>query len=214
MKPSLSYKFSRGFKLPFVFLANLLLFACGGGGSESGGGQMAPEPSAPKTNVIAIGDSIGNGFDIAVPWPSLLSGKIGREIINTSVTNVRTSFGVDNIEQLIIENNPSHVVILLGTNDALRNESIPNAINNLQAMVDIARQRDVIPIVGTLPPLTVGRTENSNADEISRGIRRLNNAIVAEVRGALGSGATIIDGVHPNQEGQEIIADAFAGVFQ
>lgn len=194
-----------------TLFVSLLLAACGGGGSDSGGGQMPPEE---KTTVITIGDSIGNGFGIATPWPTILSSRINREIVNTSVTNERTGFGVRNIERLINENNPSHVVILLGTNNALRNESIPNAINDLQTMVDFARARDVIPIVGTLPPLTVGRTEDQNAAAISRGIRRLDNAIVAEVRGALGNGSTIVDGVHPNQEGQEIIAEAFAGVFQ
>lgn len=195
-----------------ITLICLVLCACGGGDSNSGGGQDLS--SLEKTNVIAIGDSIGNGFNIATPWPDLLSGKIAREVINTSVTNERTGFGVRVIEGLIEENNPSHVVILLGTNDALRNESISNAINNLQTMVDIARARDVIPIVGTLPPLTIGAAEDRNAREINQGIRRLNNAVIAGVRGALGNGSTIIDGVHPNQEGQEIIAEAFAQVFQ
>ena len=190
----------------------LFLIACGGGGSESGGEQGQPPP-APKTTVVAIGDSIGNGFDIATPWPSILGGKINREVINMSVTNERTRFGVTVIDQLIDAHNPSHVFILLGTNDALRHESLSGAVNNLQAMVDIARARDVIPIVGTLPPLTIGVQENRNVDTINRGIRRLSNAVIAPVRSALGNGSTIIDGVHPNQEGQELIADAFASVY-
>jgi len=81
-------------------------------------------------------------------------------------------------------------------------------------MVDFARARNVIPIVGTLPPITRSGAENRRANELSSGIRRLNNAVIAEVRGALGNGAsTIADGVHPNQTGQQIIADTFAGVF-
>lgn len=190
----------------------LFLIGCGGGGSESGGEQVTPPP-APKTTVVAIGDSIGNGFDIATPWPSILAGKIDREVINMSVTNERTGFGLTVIDQLIDQHNPSHVFILLGTNDALRHESLSGAVSNLQAMVDIARARDVIPIVGTLPPLTIGPDENRNSDVISRGIRQLSNAVIAPVRGALASGDTIIDGVHPNQEGQELIADAFASVY-
>ncbi|GHA17908.1 multifunctional acyl-CoA thioesterase I/protease I/lysophospholipase L1 [Arenicella chitinivorans] len=190
----------------------LLLIACGGGGSDSGGGQ-APPPPAPKTTVVAIGDSIGNGFDIATPWPSILGGKIDREVINMSVTNERTGFGVTVIDQLIDQHNPSHVFILLGTNDALRNESLSGAVNNLQTMVNIARSRDVIPIVGTIPPLTIGVQENRNTDVINRGIRQLSNAVIAPVRSAIGNGSTIVDGVHPNQEGQELIADAFASVY-
>ncbi|RBP51069.1 SGNH/GDSL hydrolase family protein [Arenicella xantha] len=206
----MSFAFNRS---SLLVLASVFLIACGGGNSDSGGGQVPPEPTAEKTTVIAIGDSIGNGFGIATPWPTILSGKISREMVNTSVTNERTDFGVRNIEILVNEHNPSHVFILLGTNEALRDESISNAISNLQSMVDFARSRDVVPVVGTLPPITADSAQNRRADEISRGIRRLNNAVVAEVRGALGSGETIIDGVHPNQEGQEIIANAFASVF-
>ena len=163
---------------------------------------------------MAIGDSIGTGFGIATPWPELLGGAIGRTVINNSISGEQTGFGVANIERLINDNDPSHVFILLGTNDAIRG-SVPNAISNLQTMVDFARARNVIPIVGTLPPITNSSTQNSRAAEISQGIRGLNNAVVAEVRGALGDGAsTIADGIHPNQSGQQIITQAFADVFQ
>ncbi len=196
-----------------LFLISIFLVACGGGGSDSGGEQAPPTDPVAVRSVVAIGDSIGNGFGIATPWPTLLGGAINRTVVNLSVTNEQTGFGVSNIERLINENDPSHVFILLGTNDAIRG-SVPNALANLQSMVDTARARDVIPIVGTLPPITRSTTENRRADEISRGIRRLNNAVVAEVRGALGNGSsTIADGVHPNQGGQQLITNAFANVF-
>lgn len=194
-----------------ILIVSLFLFACGGGGSDSGGEPAPADPIAIKS-VVAIGDSIGTGFGIATPWPELLGGAISRTVINNSISGEQTGFGVANIERLINDNDPSHVFILLGTNDAIRG-SVPNALNNLQTMVDFARSRNVIPIVGTLPPITRSNSENRRADEISRGIRRLNNAVVAEVRGALGSGATIADGVHPNQSGQQIITDTFASVF-
>ena len=199
-------------------LCALFLTSCGGGSSSSGSGaQTAPPPVAapptPSLSVVAIGDSIGNGFGLATPWPVLLGDILGAPVNNNSVTNEQTDFGVRIIGERLDAVQPTHVVILLGTNDALRG-SVDAAIANLQTMVDMARARNVIPIVGTLPPITRDATENFRAEQISAGIRGLSNARIAGVRGALGDGnATIADGVHPNQMGQQIIADAFAQQF-
>lgn len=192
-----------------------LLCSCGGGGSSSGGQQAptTPDPTAPSQKVITIGDSIGNGFGIAAPWPDRLAGLIAREVENTSVSDEQTSFGLANIESLIAANNPTHVFILLGTNDAIRG-SVNGAVENLQAMVDIAQRNNVIAVVGTLPPITRDAGENQRAEQISQGIRSLNGARIAPVRGMLGDGSqTIADGVHPNNEGQQLIAEAFATQF-
>ena len=193
----------------FLIALGLLSFsACGGGSSNSGGEESVTASS----NVIAIGDSFGTGFGIATPWPPRLSDLIGRPVDNTSVSGEETSFGLANIQALIDQNNPSHVFILLGTNDAIRG-SVPAAISNLQAMVDIAQQNGVIAVVGTLAPITRSSTENQRAAEISAGIRNLSGARIAPVRSALGDGDTIVDGVHPNNAGQQLIAEAFASQF-
>jgi len=122
---------------------------------------------------------------------------------------------------MITENDPTHVFILLGTNDAARG-SVSAAINNLQQMVNIARNNDVIPIVGTLPPLTPPPPDNVpnfdtavadvRAEEISAGIRGLNNARIAPVRSMV-SRSNIVDGLHPNDMGQQQIAEAMATQF-
>jgi len=195
----------------FCLLLVSILTACGGGGSSSGGGQMPPEDGVQR--VIAIGDSIGNGFGVAQPWPPRLAGLIGLQVDNTSITNEQTSFGVANIQSLITQSNPSHVFILLGTNDAIRG-SVPAAISNLQEMVDIARRNDVIPVVGTLPPIPRSSSEDRRAAEISRGIRGLRGARIAPVRGMLGNGSGLFeDGLHPTNRGQQLIAEAFAAQF-
>ena len=213
-------------KLIPVLLISLLLSACGGGGgTETGGPEPEPDPIEPvvveSTRVITIGDSIGNGFGIATPWPTRLSSIINREVVNNSVTNEQTSFGVSIIQQMIDENDPTHVFILLGTNDAARG-SVSAAINNLQQMVNIARNNDVIPIVGTLPPLTPAPPSmlpdfdtvaaDVLAEQISAGIRGLDNARIAPVR-AMVSRSNIVDGIHPNDAGQQQIAEAMATQF-
>jgi len=195
------------------------LASCGGGGSSSGSGSnIAPAPTptpdpTPSTSVVAIGDSIGNGFGVATGWPVLLADIIGAPVNNNSVTNEQTDFGVRIIGERLDAVQPTPVVILLGTNDAIRG-SVDVAIANLQTMVDTARARNVIPIVGTLPPITRDAEENDRAERISAGIRGLSGARIAGVRGALGDGSGLfVDGLHPNNTGQMIIADVFAQQF-
>lgn len=207
-----------------ALILSLTLAACGGGGGTETGGPE-PDPLDPivseSTRVITIGDSIGNGFGIATPWPTRLGPIISREVVNNSVTNEQTSFGVSVIQQMIDENDPTHVFILLGTNDAARG-SVGTAINNLQQMVNIARANDVIPVVGTLPTLTEAPPSmlpdfdtlaaNVLAEQISAGIRSLDNARIAPVRSMV-SPSNIVDGIHPNDAGQQQIAEAMATQF-
>ena len=209
-----------------LFLPFILAACGGGGGTETGGPDPVADPAADPVvvesmRVISIGDSIGNGFGIATPWPNRLSALIDREVVNNSVTNEQTNFGVSVIQQMITENDPTHVFILLGTTDAARG-SVSAAINNLQQMVNIARNNDVIPIVGTLPPLTPPPPDmvpnfdtavaDVRAEEISAGIRGLSNARIAPVRSMV-SRSNIEDGLHPNDMGQQQIAEAMATQF-
>jgi len=193
------------------------LLACGGGNSDSGSGSdtasdnETPPPIERATSVVAIGDSIGTGFGITTPWPTRLASILSAPVNNNSISGEQTNYGLDIIKSRIDAVNPTHVVILLGTNDAIRG-SVSNAISNLQAMVNIAVNNNVTVIVGTLPPITRSSSENQRAAEISAGIRSLDGAIIADVRNALSSGA-IADGVHPNGTGQQIIADTFAALF-
>ncbi|NND83161.1 MAG: hypothetical protein HKN50_12100 [Gammaproteobacteria bacterium] len=196
--------------------AVLFIAGCGGGGSSSGGGSapMVGATPAPALSIVALGDSIGNGFGVATPWPVLLGAALGAPVDNNSVTNMQTSFGLSIIEERLDAINPTHVVILQGTNDALRG-SVGGAISNLQAMVDIANARGVIAVVATLPPIPRSASENARAADISVGIRGLAGATIAEVRGAMGNGDGLIvdDGVHPNQQGQQVITDVMLATF-
>jgi len=119
--------------------------------------------------------------------------------------------GLGLIEGLINSENPSHVVILLGTNDAIRG-SVPDAISGLQAMVDIAAANNVIAIVGTLAPINLSAAQNVRAAEISAGIQGLTGARIADIRASLGADL-IVDGVHPGDAGQQLIADVFSNQF-
>ncbi len=182
-----------------------LLGCSSGGGSASGGSGGASSAS----KVLVIGDSIGTGFGLAVPYPDRIQQSTGVTLINDSADGRVTAEGAARVVSLISLHKPTHLIVLLGTNDA-RVGSVSGALRNLQYMIEVANSSGVTAVVGTLPPYLTTAALNLRSEQISNGIRALSGARIAEVRNSLGDGSTTIaDGVHPNDLGQQIIADTF-----
>ena len=98
---------------------------------------------------------------------------------------------------------------MLGTNNARANQ-VSNAISDLQTMARAAIERNVIVIIGTIPPILTSSNYNNAAAQISDGIYSIQGIRVANVRSSMGDGAGLFnDGIHPNAKGTDIIANAF-----
>ena len=193
--------------LGLLILTLMTLVGCSSGGGSSTGSGGATNAS----KILVIGDSIGTGFGLAVPYPNRIAQATGAIVINDSVDGRVTAVGAGRVMGLLSTHRPTHLVVLLGTNDA-RVGSVSNAISNLQFMVNAANASGAIAVVGTLPPYLTTATLNQRSAEISHGIRSLSGARIADIRSALGDGsATIADGIHPNDTGQQIIANTFIG---
>lgn len=193
-----------------VLFVTMFIASCGGGGggndSSSDGGSAAV-----LLKILVLGDSIGTGFGSSVGFPIFLEESAGVPLVNKSKDGRSTSQGLGLVGGFITEHNPSHLVVLLGTNDALR-ENANIAIQNLQSIVNIANAAGVIPIIGTIPPITGKGSEVADrGNKIVAGILELSGARIAGVRGALDSSVHLVDGVHPTTAGQKIIAATFAG---
>lgn len=187
----------------FCFLAAVLLSACNSQNSD----QLNQQP---LSNIAVIGDSIGNGYKIATPWPSLLKEQLHITMFNTSISGKQTGWGLEVIETILDTHKPSHLLISLGTNDAARSLSAEEAISNLQKMVDIAYAKGVAVIVGTVIPNHYSKEADLRALQINEGILRLSKARIVDVRAKMGDASGLLaDGVHPNQKGQRVIAEAF-----
>ena len=181
---------------------SLILVACGGGSSSS-----STSTSSNVTSILAIGDSIGAGFGGTTPWPSLVAAGTGIPVANDSSNGRKASQSVGLVRSQVAAINPSHVVILLGTNDA-EDGNVSGAVSAMQQIIAETQAAGVTIIVGTLTPLFRGNG-GFFAQQISAGYRSLG-APIAEVEGAFGGNTDLIfDGIHPVNEGQQLIADAF-----
>ncbi len=197
----------------------LFLFAlagCGGGSdSSSGGGQAATGGSSttvPLTrSIVVIGDSIGTGFGASTAFPDILRALTGIPVVNISLGGSSADFGAGRTPDLIAQYRPMYLVILLGTNNAGgAGGGVSGAISSLQYAADVANDAGVIPIIGTIPPITRSVKENNNAAAISAGIRGIRGARIALIYRSLNGSNIGSDGKHPNDSGQQIIASLFA----
>ena len=181
----------------------MFIAACGGGGTNS-------SVSSNVTKIVAFGDSIGNGFGGSNPWPRIIQSQTGGAgVINNSV-NGRHARGIEStVSSDIALHKPSHIIIMLGTNDA-NNGSISGAVNSIRQVIAIANAANVVPIIGTIPPIPADSAASARARSISAQYRTLGAAI-AEVEGAFGSNVALFqaDLFHPNNDGQNVIANAF-----
>lgn len=190
----------------FVLVSiSLLLVACGGGSSSS-------DSSSRATNIVTLGDSIGAGACSTTPWGIQLAQALGVPVVNDSAFSRTTGGGLARVDALLAAHQPSHLVVLLGTNDARQGRG--DAVSNMTAIVQRARAAGVVPIIGTVPMHFLSANIDAAAASISAAYTTIPGAVVADVRGALGSNAGLFcDGIHPNAAGQTVIVNAFRGRF-
>ena len=181
----------------------LLLSACNSQNSD----QLNQQP---LSKIAVIGDSIGNGYKLATPWPTLLQKELNVTMFNTSISGKETGWGLEVIDGILDTHQPSHLLISLGTNDAAHGPSIEVAISNLEKMVDIANSKGIAVMVGTVIANHRSKQADQRAQQINRGIFKLSKATIVDVRAKMGDAKGLLaDGVHPNQQGQRLIANAF-----
>lgn len=185
------------------------LAGCGGGSSTSSGGGGNPEL---ERRIVVVGDSIGDGYGASVAYPDLVASMTGIPVINISKDGTNAEDGVARIPGLIEEHKPQYMVFLLGTNNASGSGGrVSGAVNSLQYAANATSAAGVTGIIVTLPPSTRSLDENNMIREINNGIRRIDNARIADAAAGMNGGDMSPDGKHPNDRGQRKIADAIVG---
>jgi lysophospholipase L1-like esterase len=200
-------------KISFLALFFLVLAGCGGGGgSATGSGEATTGTGTTplKRLIVVIGDSIGTGFGASVAFPDLIQAQTGIEVVNVSKGGSSAEFGASRALDLINQFRPMYLVVLLGTNNAEGvGGGVSGAVSSLQFIANVANSEGVIPIIGTIPPIPRSARENSNASAISAGIRGIGNARIALINSAFSRSDIGPDNKHPNNSGQQIIANLF-----
>jgi acyl-CoA thioesterase I len=117
--------------------------------------------AAPSPVILVVGDSLSAEYGIkrGTGWVALLDKKLGDEkikakVINASISGDTTSGGRSRLPALLAQHKPTHVVIELGGNDALRGLPLKMTADNLGTMTDAAQKihAKVLLVGMQLPP--------------------------------------------------------------
>lgn len=119
----------------------------------------------PNTVVLIVGDSLSAEYGLrrGTGWVSLLEQRLSQQhlsatVINASISGDTTAGGRSRLPALLAQHHPTHVVIELGANDALRGLPLADTRANLMAMVQTARQSGAqIMLIGIQVPPNYGR---------------------------------------------------------
>ncbi|MEX8505832.1 arylesterase [Leptothrix ochracea] len=127
---------------------------------------------AVSKRLLVVGDSLSAeyGLERGTGWVALLAqklkdqagsrGSVGSvEVINASISGDTTSGGRARLTALLERHKPSHVIVELGGNDALRGLPLAQTDDNLSAMARMARQAGAkVMLLGMQVPPNYGRS--------------------------------------------------------
>lgn len=131
---------------------------------SSGAQTIKARASAPKL-ILVLGDSLSAeyGLERGKGWVALLERRLAQSkpqvgVVNASISGDTTSGGRSRLPSLLEKYHPSHVLIELGGNDALRGLPLTMTQDNLLAMLRACRAAGARPIiVGMRVPPNYGR---------------------------------------------------------
>jgi acyl-CoA thioesterase I len=183
--------------------------------------SMVPEPvSAPEKEwqgmIVALGDSLtaGLGVELQHSYPALLQKKLEEdgylfEVVNAGVSG-ETSSGTLSRLNWILSRDPDIVIVEIGANDGLRGIETDLVEKNIEQIILTLRDKEVVTVLAGMQMVwNLGEdyTERFSAlygklaakyDLVYMPFFLEDVATVASLNRA--------DGIHPNEQGYEIIA--------
>lgn len=182
--------------------------------------KPAPKPVAPTPAVIlVVGDSLSAEYGLkrGTGWVALLGKKLVDEkfnakVINASISGDTTSGGRSRLPALLTQHKPTHVVIELGGNDALRGLPLAMTEDNLAWMADAAiKTRAQVLLLGMQLPPNYGADYGARfAATFDTVARAKKTALVPFFLKGVADGADPVkmfqaDRIHPKEEAHPLL---------
>ena len=148
---------------------------------------MAQPAAGKPATILVVGDSISAEYGLArgTGWVALLQkqiadGKINAKVVNASVSGDTTSGGRSRLPALLKQNQPTHVILELGANDALRGLPLKNTEDNLSWMIEQSQQAGakVLLLVMQVPPNYGAKYTDEFAEMFTTVAKKYKTALV------------------------------------
>ena len=228
MTPNINIPHSSTLLMFRYFILIALLFSCGNKSSKNANETKQETTEETKTEVqgadnktiVFFGDSLTAGYgldDSNDAYPSLIQSKIDSlklnyTVVNSGVSGETTSGGRSRIGWVL--NQQVDVFVLeLGANDGLRGITLSETRQNIQAIIDTVKQKfpeSNIILAGMQLPPNLGQDYTTEFRNIFSELAEKNSlAIIPFLLKDVGGipELNLEDGIHPNEEGQKIVAN-------
>jgi len=197
------------FRKPFLVVVACCLF-------------LAFTTTAQAANIIAFGDSITAGHSSrSGGYPPKLKSLLNNNgkpsnVLNKGRSGEKTPSGVSRFDS-VLDSWPSDIILIMeGTNDIRGGLSVQTTRNNLQAMINKAKAKNVTPVLATLTPSNKSGSTTLIPNVWNPMIRNLaasNGVILSDQYAGIAPtwGSSNADGLHPNDRGYQTIANTWYG---
>jgi len=173
------------------------------------------------TKVLVVGDSLSAEYGLArgSGWVALLEQRLQRErvgatVVNASISGDTSSGGRTRLSSLLEQHKPTHVIIELGSNDALRGLPLAMTRDNLGGMVRAVRNTGAQALLlGMRMPPNYGRNYTQEFEAMFVSLAKSEGAalvpfMLAGIADSANSASLFQDDrLHPTAQAQPIILD-------
>ena len=178
----------------------------------------ASQAGSPKT-ILVLGDSLSAEYGLkrGGGWVALLeqrleSEQVNASMINASISGETTTGGRSRLAALLAQHKPTHLIIELGANDALRGTPLSLTQDNLTFMTQAAQHAGAkVLLIGMQVPPNYGRDYSLRFAALFASIAKTNKAALVPflLRGIADAADTArlfqADGFHPTEQAQPIM---------
>ncbi len=179
--------------------------------------SLSAHAQTPVKTLVIIGDSLTEGYGVAKEkaYPALLEEKLKADgkawkIINSGVSGSTAASALSRVKWAM-KSKPDLVMIALGANDGLRGIKVETTKKNLDdAMAELKKAGIPMIIGGMQMPANFGQAYTQSFKVMFSDLSKKYNATLVPflLEGVAGdSKLNQADGIHPNEEGQKILAD-------
>ena len=209
----------------FAALAACLLFgaaACNRSGGEARPEQrpapaLVPSTADERPKIVALGDSLTAGYGLTEvdSFPALLQQRIDEagyqfEVVNAGVSGDTSAGGLRRLDWILKED-VRVVIVALGGNDGLRGLGVAQMKDNLSRIIERAQSEGAVVILaGMEAPPNYGPEYAAAFRAAYPDLARQHRVTFVPflLQGVAGQAALNQgDGIHPNAEGTQIVAE-------
>jgi acyl-CoA thioesterase-1 len=174
--------------------------------------------------ILVLGDSLSAEYGLrrGTGWVPLLEKRLAQDkldarVVNASISGETTSGGRSRLAALLSQHKPTHVVIELGANDALRGLSVAMTEDNLSQMTQAAQKTGAkVLLVGIQLPPNFGAAYGEKFAQLYEQVaRKYKAAVVPFLLKGIADGPEADklfqrDRIHPTEQAQpQMLANVY-----